>query len=133
MPNVFELKVPIEHERIKSKPKNRRRKPKVNLSIIHRNVLYFLALILAIIMSEEISVDDLERVINRQTRESVYRFKADVAERKGFTDLMEIDFDIISDKKTGHRWIEIESIPDNFNIQGKIRWNCLSISLRTRR
>ena len=79
---------------------------------------------LAVIMSEEISIDDLERVINRQTRQAVYRFKADVAERKGFTELMEVDFDIISDKKTGNRWIEIESIPDNFNIHGKIRWYC---------
>lgn len=72
-------------------------------------------------MSEEISVDDLERVIDQQTRESFYRFKADVAERRGFTDLMEVNFDIITDKKTGNRWIEIESFPDYLNIHGKFR------------
>ena len=80
-------------------------------------------------MSEEISIDDLESFIDEQTGESFYRFRADVVAQKGFTDLMEINFDIIYDRGSGSEWIEIKSVPDYFDFQGKFR---LSISSRIR-
>jgi hypothetical protein len=71
-------------------------------------------------MSEEISIDDFERIFDEQTGEYIYRFKKTIAERRGFTDLMEINFNIIKDKKTGKKLIQIDSLPNNFYFKSKI-------------
>lgn len=79
-------------------------------------------------MSEEISIDDLESFSDEQTGESVYRFRADVAARKGFLDLIDIHFDIVYDRRNGSEWIEIKSVPDYFDFQGKSLCNYQAIS-----
>ncbi len=71
---------------------------------------------IAIIICEEITVDDFERI----TDEHPYRFKEDFAEQKGLMELMEINFDIIKDKQFGKEFIQIETIPENLIYQGKI-------------
>lgn len=58
--------------------------------------------------------------MDEQTGEYVYRFKQNIAERKGFLDLMEINFDVIKDKTTGKKYVQIKNIPINLNFQGKI-------------
>ncbi len=73
--------------------------------------------ILAVIISEEIFVDDFEKIIDKKLGEYVYRFKKDIAERKGFIDLMEINFDIKKDKKTRKNLIQIKTIPNNLDFK----------------
>jgi len=75
-------------------------------------------LLLAVIISEEIFVDDFEKIIDEKLGEYVYRFKKDIAERKGFIDLMEINFDIKKDKKTRKNFIQIKTIPNNLDFKG---------------
>ena len=65
-------------------------------------------------------MDDFERVIDEHTGEYVYRFRPDVADRKGFIDLMEVNFDVIKDNKTGKQFVQIKSIPTHLNFQSKI-------------
>ena len=46
-------------------------------------------------------------------------------------DIIEINFDIIEDKNTGQRLIQIKSLPNNLPYKGMI-FNCLLISSRIR-
>jgi len=71
-------------------------------------------------MSEEISIDDLERVFDNQQGEYVYRLRRDFAERKCLLELMEINFEIIKDKNTGEKFIHIQSQPEHLNFHRRI-------------
>ncbi len=62
----------------------------------------------------------MERILDKETGEYVYRFKKPIAERKGLMDLMEINFEIRKDKKTGKKLIQIKTIPTNLDFTGKI-------------
>ncbi|CAF0909783.1 unnamed protein product [Rotaria sordida] len=53
-----------------------------------------------VIISEEISPDDFKRIIDKKTGEYVYRLRKSIAEQKGFMDLIDTNFDIITDKQT---------------------------------
>ena len=82
--------------------------------------------ILAVIISEEISPDDFEQILDEEINEYVYRYKKSIAERKDLMDIIEITFNI-----TDRDLIEIKSLPNNLPYQGMI-FSCLLISLRTR-
>lgn len=74
--------------------------------------------LLALIISEEISPDNLESFFDEASGEYIYRLKRDFAEQKELMDLIEATFDIVPDEKVGAEVIKIRSLPYNENLTG---------------
>ena len=71
------------------------------------------------IISDEISPEDFYRTVDQETNQSVFRFHPEVAQKKDFMDLITANFDIVTDKITRERFIQIIDLPLNLNIQGE--------------
>lgn len=62
-------------------------------------------------------------MIDEKTGEKVLRMKKDVAQRKGFVDLENVDFEYKIDETTGQRTIQIK------NTQGKLNKGSVSFEM----
>lgn len=112
----------VKKNKIKGRKPKKKTKSKLIIYIVlwmERNILNHFYLLIAIIISGEISPDDFEPMFDQTTGDYVYRFKKDIAEQKGFMDLIDINFDIVTDNHTGEQMVELRDLPKDLNFQGK--------------
>ena len=118
---VESIRIKSAYRTKKSKMKSKRSKKKTKstldaLSQTNRILVCFLAA--AIIISEEISPDDFYRTVDQRLSQSVYRLRREVAEPKGFLDLLEVNFDIVTDPMTRDRYVRLLSVPQDAPFEG---------------
>lgn len=80
--------------------------------------IFVCSLAAAIIISEEISPDDFYRTVDQRLSQSVYRLRREAAEPKGFLDLLEVNFDIVTDPMTRDRYVRLLSVPQDAPFEG---------------
>ena len=52
-------------------------------------------------------------MVDRQTNQAVYRFRPEIAEQKNLMELIEVNFDITTDKTTRERYVHVKNLPDS--------------------
>ena len=62
-------------------------------------------------------MDDFEIVVDDKTGETVLRLRADVAQRKGLTDLSQTNFEVVTDPTTGQTMIRIKNDETNGRVE----------------
>ena len=59
--------------------------------------------------NSDVNMNDFEEVTDAKTGKKVLRMKKEVAKRKGFVGIDEIDFEVVIDQNTGQQTVQIKS------------------------
>ena len=94
---------PVEAFEIYRDPKSGRER--IRLKPMHQTA--------AAVVSDEITADDFYRAIDHRTGTHVYRLKKDAARRKGLLGMLEVNFEIETNKKTGEQLIHVDQRGQN--------------------
>ena len=64
---------------------------------------------LAEVTNSDVNANDFEEVVDTKTGKKVLRMKKEVAKRKGFVGIDELDFEVVIDETTGQQTVQLKS------------------------
>lgn len=69
-------------------------------------------------------------MLDKQTNQAVYRFRPEVAEQKNLMEIIEVNFDITTDKTTRERYVHVKNLPADATFQGTVSSGIFKLRLR---